>query len=146
MLGPSTLEHRVTDWLGARRDDMISLLADLVGIDSGTANVEGVRKVGIRIEDFFRRSSFTPAMISRFPGGRGLRVEAPGASLGRSMLLMGHLDTVFPTGEAARRPFEVADRRAKGPGVADMNEDRGLNATVADSFCGRYQGSYVCAA
>jgi hypothetical protein len=41
MLGPSTLEHRVTHWLSARRDDMISLLADLVCIDSGTANVEG---------------------------------------------------------------------------------------------------------
>ena len=48
MSEPSPLEHRVTDWLGARRDDMISLLADLVGIDSGTANVEGVRAVGIR--------------------------------------------------------------------------------------------------
>jgi glutamate carboxypeptidase len=138
MLGPSTLEHRVTDWLGVRRKDMISLLADLVGIDSGTANVEGVRKVGIRIEDFFRRSSFTPAMISRFPGGRGLRVEAPGASSRHSMLLMGHLDTVFPTGEAARRPFEVVDRRAKGPGVADMKAGLVMNSFVLAAFraCG----------
>jgi glutamate carboxypeptidase len=138
MSEPSILEHRVTDWLGERRDDMISLLADLVGIDSGTPNVEGVRAVGVRIEDFFRRSSFTPAMISRFPGGRGLRVEAPGVSSGRSMLLMGHLDTVFPAGEAARRPFEVVDGRANGPGVADMKAGLVMNSFVLAAFraCG----------
>src|ERR1700677_1130760 len=138
MSEPSTLEHRVTDWLGERRDDMISLLADLVGIDSGTANVQGVRAVGVRIEDFLRRSSFTPAMISRLPGDRGLRVEAPGVSRGRSMLLMGHLDTVFPTDEAARRPFEVVDGRAKGPGVADMKAGLVMNSFVLAAFrdCG----------
>jgi glutamate carboxypeptidase len=35
-------------------------------------------------------------------------------------LFLGHMDTVFPQGTAARRPFSVRDGRAWGPGVCDM--------------------------
>ena len=36
------------------------------------------------------------------------------------VLLIGHLDTVWPLGTLARWPFEVRDGRATGPGVFDM--------------------------
>jgi glutamate carboxypeptidase len=36
------------------------------------------------------------------------------------VLLVGHLDTVWPLGTTARRPFRVGDGRASGPGVFDM--------------------------
>ncbi len=36
------------------------------------------------------------------------------------VLLVGHMDTVFPQGTAESRPFRVEDDRAYGPGVADM--------------------------
>ncbi|MDQ3938513.1 MAG: M20 family metallopeptidase, partial [Chloroflexota bacterium] len=39
---------------------------------------------------------------------------------GRRLLLIGHLDTVFPAGTAAQRPFTIRDGRAYGPGVTDM--------------------------
>jgi glutamate carboxypeptidase len=35
-------------------------------------------------------------------------------------LILGHMDTVFPAGEAARRPFRIENGRATGPGVFDM--------------------------
>jgi len=38
----------------------------------------------------------------------------------KSVLMMGHRDTVFPKGEAERRPFRIEGQRAYGPGVADM--------------------------
>ena len=37
-------------------------------------------------------------------------------------LLVGHLDTVFPTGETARRPFRRDEHRAYGLGVLDMKQ------------------------
>ena len=37
-----------------------------------------------------------------------------------SVLVLGHLDTVFPTGTIDQRPFRVVDGRALGPGVFDM--------------------------
>jgi glutamate carboxypeptidase len=36
------------------------------------------------------------------------------------VLLLGHLDTVWPAGTLARWPFDVAGDRATGPGVFDM--------------------------
>ena len=138
MAAIAALEHRLKDWLDERRDGMLSLLQDLVTIDSGTANIAGVRAVGARIEDFLRKSDFTPAMISRFPGGGGLRVVTPAGSVGRSMLLMGHLDTVFPRGEVERRPFKIENGRALGPGVADMKAGLVMNSFVLAAFraCG----------
>ncbi len=36
------------------------------------------------------------------------------------VLLLGHMDTVWPPGEAMRRPFRVTGNRATGPGIFDM--------------------------
>lgn len=36
------------------------------------------------------------------------------------VLILGHHDTVFPIGTLQRRPFQVRDGRATGPGVFDM--------------------------
>ena len=47
--------------------------------------------------------------MARLAGGGGPRV-----------VLLGHHDTVFPAGSAARLGFAVRDGRAFGPGVADM--------------------------
>ncbi len=55
--------------------------------------------------------------------GWGTHVEArvEGAESGLAPLfLLGHLDTVFPVGTLAQRPFRVAEGRATGPGVYDM--------------------------
>lgn len=39
---------------------------------------------------------------------------------GPRVLLIGHMDTVFPDGTVAARPFRVEDGIARGPGVTDM--------------------------
>lgn len=36
------------------------------------------------------------------------------------VLLVGHMDTVFPEGTADSRPFRIEGDRARGPGVSDM--------------------------
>ncbi len=48
----------------------------------------------------------------------GTVTGAPGA--GPRILLIGHMDTVFPDGTAAERPFRIEDGNARGPGVSDM--------------------------
>ncbi len=42
----------------------------------------------------------------------------PGA--GPRILLIGHMDTVFPDGTVAARPFRIDGETARGPGVSDM--------------------------
>jgi glutamate carboxypeptidase len=43
-----------------------------------------------------------------------------GKGEGGRVLLIGHMDTVFPDGTAESRPFRVEGDRAFGPGVSDM--------------------------
>ena len=44
----------------------------------------------------------------------------PSRSLRKPVLLLGHLDTVWPIGTLAQMPWRVADDRYWGPGVLDM--------------------------
>ena len=44
----------------------------------------------------------------------------PSRSLRKPVLLLGHLDTVWPIGTLAQMPWRVADGRYWGPGVLDM--------------------------
>ena len=46
----------------------------------------------------------------------------------------GHRDTVFPSGEAGRRPFAIRDGVAYGPGVADMKAGLVMNCFVLAAF------------
>ena len=110
-------ERRIADWLAERRGAMVSLLSDLVCIDSGTANISG-RREGCasesRISLADRTSLQRRSLALRH--GRGLRVEVPASGHGKSMLLMGHLDTVFPAGRGSR----AAHSRSRADGRAAL--------------------------
>ena len=54
------------------------------------------------------------------PLGDILVATLEGNGEGGRVLLVGHMDTVFPEGTSASRPFRVDGDRAYGPGVADM--------------------------
>ena len=60
-------------------------------------------------------------------------VGAPGGS-NKPIVLMGHRDTVFPKGEAGRRPFRIDNGRAYGPGVCDMKAGLVMNAFVLAAY------------
>lgn len=104
----------------AERGRALDLLRDLVNIDSGTGDVEG----GSRMQ----------ALLTERLKGLGAEVrrersESPGlpdnlvatlSGTGKSkILLIAHIDTVFPPGTAAGRPFRIDAHRAYGPGVGD---------------------------
>ena len=47
----------------------------------------------------------------------------------RGVLILGHMDTVWPVGTLERMPYRVDNGRASGPGTFDMNA--GIVAAVA---------------
>lgn len=122
--------HDTLGWLAAREGAMLALLADLVGIDSGTRDVAGVTAVGSRLAAFFQEHDVPVARINHEGFGAGLQAELASEGADAPVLLMGHLDTVFPVGEAARRPFRIEHGRAYGPGVADMKAGLVMNSFV----------------
>jgi glutamate carboxypeptidase len=103
-----------------QRAAFLEQLAGLVGIDSGTTDPDGVDRLG---EVLGGRLEALGARVERRrdgPAGRTLIARFPARAPGPRILVVGHLDTVFETGEAAARPLVIRDGRAYGPGSADM--------------------------
>ncbi len=97
-------------------------LETLVNIDSGQGNPAGITAVG----DFFKARLDALGYITEqvFVGektGRCLVAKNREAAH-YDVMLVGHIDTVFETGETQKRPFRRDDTRAYGVGVIDMKQ------------------------
>jgi glutamate carboxypeptidase len=112
---------------------MLGLMEKVVNIDSGSYDKAGVDAVGEVFEGFFRSHSIEVERLPRDVSGDIFRARIPGPG-NAPIVMMGHRDTVFSKGEAARRPFTIRDGRAYGPGVADMKAGLVLNAFVLAAF------------
>lgn len=117
----SPTEEQIKSYLVSHQTEQLLLLEKLVNINSGTSNVVGVRKVGKILQTEFDQLGFKtrwevlPDYMHRAPT---LIAERKG-SRGKKLLLIGHLDTVFP----ADSPFQKFKREgdvATGPGVIDI--------------------------
>jgi glutamate carboxypeptidase len=130
------LEQRLCGWLADQREAMIALLAEVVNIDSGSRDKLGVDAVGERFRRFLAEHSVETTAISRDTRGDILKATLTSqAAIDRApVLLMGHCDTVFGKGEAARRPFTIMGNRAFGPGVADMKAGLVMNSFLLAAF------------
>jgi glutamate carboxypeptidase len=136
-------QQAVLDWLAGERDAMLDLVGALVDIDSGSYDKPGVDAVGARLSVFLAGHgiAFSVRPDARF--GDAIRAQvnnaagrdgSAGAGANAPILLLGHRDTVFPKGEAGRRPFRIADGRGSGPGCCDMKAGVAINAFVLAAF------------
>jgi len=104
----------------AARPEQLKLLETLVNIASGTGDVEGGRRVldvlAPRLEALGARVERVPAEIPGLPENLVATLKGKGKS---KILMIGHIDTVFEPGTAARWPYSVSGDRATGPGVGD---------------------------
>ncbi|ALM85990.1 M20 family metallopeptidase [Bordetella sp. N] len=110
------------DRLQARLPDMVALLKTLVNMDSGSLDVEGVNAVGRVLSERLSAAGFVVRERALPVAERGtmLIAEKQGAGKGK-LLILGHLDTVWPKGTVADWPFQLLDGGlATGPGVGDM--------------------------
>lgn len=122
-------ERRIAAWVDARVEEAVGLLERSVNENSGTHNLEGVRRVG----DLFARElaplgfqTRWEAMPPKMKRAGHLIAERKG-SKGKRLLLIGHLDTVFEKDSPFQRFSRQGKDRATGPGVADM---KGGNVVV----------------
>lgn len=92
----------------------------LVNIDSGTEDVEGVTKVADFFAAKFREMNWN---VHEYEFGTecGKCVICTNREAEHyDLLMIGHLDTVFPHGTCEERPFRIEGNIAYGPGVSDM--------------------------
>lgn len=101
-----------------RTDAMLALLGDLVGLESPTREKAAVDLVAGRIAGELAELGLDVERVAKTDVGDQLIARTAGA--GKHLLVLSHMDTVWPLGTVDERPFRVADAFAYGPGTADM--------------------------
>ncbi|CAA2144426.1 glutamate carboxypeptidase [Methylobacterium bullatum] len=94
-------------------------LKGLVDVDTGTGDVPGLSKVEAVLTKRLEASGLTVSTRTAPAFGGNTLIGTRSGTGTRKILLLVHYDTVFGTGDAAKRPYTERDGRAYGPGVAD---------------------------
>ena len=120
-------------WIDSRQEDLLSNLMRLSEINSGTSNLEGIKKVADYFGAYFSGTADSSSEIQSqsrehtdISGNKikeefgnllsfKKRTKAP-----IQVLLVGHMDTVFPLSHSFQTPKKLDENTLLGPGVADM--------------------------
>lgn len=106
--------------LTERLPEMRSLLEQLVNIDSGSHDKQGVDAVSSLLSERLKKLGFTIDRIQNEVCGDFVVARKPLGGEGR-LVILGHTDTVWPAGTVAQWPYqELSDEVATGPGAGDM--------------------------
>ena len=101
------------------RDAFIADLADLVNRDCGTDDKLGVDRVARWFERRCAEWGYAVQTLPQTHFGDNVVGRITGTGKARIMLI-GHLDTVYPIGTAARRPMRIVGDKIIGPGTCDI--------------------------
>jgi glutamate carboxypeptidase len=117
--------HRDIEQAEKHMDQYLHDLKTIVNIDSGTYTKTGIDRVSAYLQNRFQTLGFSTRFDRQEQYGDHLIATHTGLSQnGPRIVLIGHIDTVLPDGEAERRPFTINQhngmRIATGPGVLDM--------------------------
>lgn len=100
----------------ARQDDLVTAVAELVQLESPSADLDSCRRcvdlAAVLVERWLGSSPRVHDV-----GGRPVLQWGPERP---RVLLLGHLDTVWPIGTLERLPWRVDGDAMRGPGVFDM--------------------------
>lgn len=96
------------------------LLEQLVNINSGTMNFEGVKQVGKILKSEFDNLGMETRWIDGKDFNRAGHLVASIGNSGPKILLIGHLDTVFEPDSPFQNYEPLDNNRVKGPGITDM--------------------------
>lgn len=109
-------------------DTYLEELRPLINVDCGTYTIEGIASIAKIMEKKYTDMGWTVKQVDCGIAGKGLEARNKPDAEHIDVLLIGHMDTVFPVGTVAERPMTQDAKRAYGPGVADMKA--GLLTTV----------------
>jgi glutamate carboxypeptidase len=120
----------------------INLLKEIVDINSGTLNTEGVKKVGAVLAKKFKEIEFSTNWITLPDSMKraGHLVAQTKGTKGKKLLLVGHLDTVFEPDMPANPFHFLNDSTATGQGVNDM---KGGDIIIFAALQALYQSGFL---
>ena len=132
-----TIEKSPADLLSffeEKQDEILAFIRWLVEQESMSRDAEATRRIA---ESLARRLTDAGLAVDMFDDpryGSTLRARYDGGDDEQSLLVVGHLDTVWPSGTLAARPFRVDQGRAFGPGIFDMKSGVAIAVHALDAL------------
>ena len=125
---PTGAEARMVATVDAEQARTLKFLETMVNQNSGSRNLEGVRRLRDIVAPEFTALGFTSRWIPMEQTGRAghLVLTHKGRKRGKKLLLIGHLDTVFEP-DSPFQTYVLNGDKATGPGVGD---DKGGIAVI----------------
>jgi glutamate carboxypeptidase len=106
--------------LESRLSEIVETIRQLVEIESPSDDKQAVNRLGAMLAGRFEKLG-GHSMFHRVQNfGDHLQVDFPGKRQAKPVLLLGHLDTVYPIGTLSTVPCRMADGKLYGPGAFDM--------------------------
>jgi glutamate carboxypeptidase len=108
--------------LRSREKAMVRLLGKFVRCESPSHHKVAVDRCGRLVAREWRRRGAKIKFLKQAKRGDHVRAEmwlGDGRPTGQ-ILVLGHMDTVYPLGTIAKTPFRISGGRAWGPGTFDM--------------------------
>ena len=102
-------------------NEYLEELRPLIDVDCGTYTVEGIEFIATQFEaKFAEMTGWSVKRVDCGKAGLGLEIRNKPEADVIDVMMIGHMDTVFPVGTAAARPMTNDAEKAYGPGVSDM--------------------------
>jgi glutamate carboxypeptidase len=115
---PAWLAERLRAQAAVERAQALHELAELSAVDAPTGDPEALQRPERLLTEYLAGIG---GEVRRHPTALGTHLEARmGKGDAAPILVLGHYDTVWPHGTVARRPFQLENGLARGPGVLDM--------------------------
>jgi len=99
---------------------LVDTLRDMVLIESGSADTAGLARMAELVEGRLQALGFhTERQKASKGAGADIVIGTREGSGSRKLMLIGHMDTVYPGGILATQPYRVDGEKIYGPGIAD---------------------------
>jgi glutamate carboxypeptidase len=119
-----------------RQSKIVETIRQLVEIESPSDVKQAVDRLGAVLGSRFSELGGHLQRHGAELFGNHLQVEFKGAKSGKQkpVLLLGHMDTVYPIGTISKMPFRISKGRLWGPGVLDMKSGIALALQVLEAM------------
>ena len=136
MLAQGTHSRKLYSWLRAHERNIVRLLERMVKIESPSHDKSAVDRMGAMVAAEWKRRGARLRIVLGRERGNHVRAEisprranAPGR-----ILVLGHLDTVYPLGTLHKMPFRISNGRVFGPGTFDMKGGLAIALAAVDAL------------
>jgi glutamate carboxypeptidase len=124
-----------------QQTSMLDTIEQLVTIESPSDVKAAVDRLGTVLASRFSEIGGKVKVHASEKFGNHLQIDFGSSRSSRKpILLLGHMDTVYPIGTIAKMPFRVSEGRVSGPGVLDMKGGIALALHVMEALQGWSDG------